>query len=142
MPRKLFTGYRIECRPIVEPDGTPGYHFRAEGEYTALLELGGYRWWCRRGDWVGVDDRVSRRGGHLTPGKPAFGGRSSRDGAGSPPHEPEGRPPVGEVSLDGDLEPVPLVERHVPRLLSEQLTLDAVPVDAREPRSQQQASQA
>src|SRR5262245_21603212 len=68
-------------------------------------------------------------------------GTSWRDGAGCPPHEPEVRPPVGEVPLDGDLEAVPLVERHVPRLLSEQLALDAVLVDAREPRSQQQASQ-
>ena len=73
---------------------------------------------------------------------PPSEGRSSRDGVGSPSHEPEVRPPVGEVLIDGDLEAVPLVERHVPRLLGEQVALDAVLVNAREPRSQQQASQA
>jgi hypothetical protein len=34
------------------------------------------------------------------------------------------RPPVGEVPIDGDLEAVPLVERHVPRPLGEQVALD------------------
>src|SRR5262245_16151153 len=52
------------------------------------------------------------------------------------------RSPIGEVPLDGDLEPVPLVELHVPRLLGEQVALDPVLVNAREPRSQQQGSQA
>jgi hypothetical protein len=37
MLRKLFAGHRIECVPFVDPDGTRGYHFRAEGTYAALL---------------------------------------------------------------------------------------------------------
>jgi site-specific DNA recombinase len=40
MLRKLFAGHRIECRPVIEPDGTRGYHFRAEGSYAALLGTG------------------------------------------------------------------------------------------------------
>src|SRR5262245_44041727 len=64
---------------------------------------------------------------------------SQREGVGSPPHEPEVRPSVGAVPLDGDLEAVPLVERHVPRPPGDQPALDPVLVDAREPRSQQQA---
>jgi hypothetical protein len=37
MLRKLFAGHRIECQPFVEPGGTRGYPFRAEGSYAALL---------------------------------------------------------------------------------------------------------
>ena len=48
-------------------------------------------------------------------------------------HEPGMRPPVGDVPLGGDLEPVPLVERHVPRLRVEQPALDPVLVDTRLP---------
>jgi site-specific DNA recombinase len=37
MLRALFTKHRIACAPIVQPDGTRGYRFRAEGTYAALL---------------------------------------------------------------------------------------------------------
>ena len=37
MLRKLFAGHRIACVPFVEPDGTRGYTFEAEGTYAALL---------------------------------------------------------------------------------------------------------
>jgi hypothetical protein len=49
-------------------------------------------------------------------------------------------PPGGAIPLDGDLEAVPLVERHVSRPPGDPPALDPVLVDAREPRSQQQAS--
>jgi hypothetical protein len=74
---------------------------------------GHLRQWCPRGDWVSVDDGVSRRSGRLTPGKLPSGGRSRRNGVGSPPHVPEVRSP-GDVPLGGDLETVPLVESPIP----------------------------
>jgi site-specific DNA recombinase len=57
MLRTLFAGHRIECRPVVEPDGTRGYHFRAEGTYAALL-TGGVALDGRVPD--GIRTRVSR----------------------------------------------------------------------------------
>jgi len=74
---------------------------------------GHLRHWCPRRDWVSVDDGVSRRSGRLTPGKLPSGGRSRRNGVGSPPHVPEVRSP-GDVPLGGDLETVPLVESPIP----------------------------